>query len=57
MADITILDALIISLIGFAIVFAVLIILMCVVTLMGLAADKGHEIGRASCRERVYQWV
>ena len=44
MADITILDALIISLIGFAIVFAVLIILMCVVTLMGLAADKGHVI-------------
>ena len=43
MADITILDALIISLIGFAIVFAVLIILMCVVTLMGLAADKGQQ--------------
>ena len=44
MADITILDALVISLIGFAIVFVVLIILMGVIMLMGLAADKGHVI-------------
>lgn len=44
MGDITILDALIISIIGFAIVFVVLIILMGVIYLMGLAADKGHVI-------------
>ena len=44
MADITILDALVISIIGFAIVFVVLIILMGVIMLMGLAADKGHVI-------------
>ena len=44
MGDITILDALIISVIGFAIVFVVLIILMGVVMLMGLAADKWHVI-------------
>lgn len=42
--DITVLDALIISLIGFAIVFVVLFILMGIVMLMGLAADKGHVI-------------
>lgn len=42
--DITVLDALIISLIGFAIVFVVLIILMGIVMLMGLASDKGHVI-------------
>lgn len=42
MNDITILDALIISLIGMAIVFAVLAILMCVIMLMGLISDKGH---------------
>lgn len=44
MGEITILDALVISAIGFAIVFVVLIILMCIVMLMGLAADKGHVI-------------
>ena len=42
MDQIGILDALIISLIGMAIVFAVLVILMGVVMLMGLVADKGH---------------
>ena len=42
--DITVLDALIISIIGFAIVFVVLIILMGIVMLMGLASDKGHVI-------------
>lgn len=42
--DITVLDALIISLIGFAIVFVVLFILMGIVMLMGLASDKGHVI-------------
>ena len=42
MDQIGILDALIISLIGMAIVFAVLAILMGVVMLMGLVADKGH---------------
>ena len=44
MGEITILDALVISAIGFAIVFVVLIILMCIVLLMGLAADKGHVV-------------
>ena len=44
MGEITVLDALIISAIGFAIVFVVLIILMLIVMLMGLAADKGHVI-------------
>ena len=44
MGEITILDALVISAIGFAIVFVVLIILMCIVMLMGLAADKGHVV-------------
>ena len=38
--EISILDALIISVIGMLIVFAVLIILMAVVMLMGLIADK-----------------
>lgn len=42
MENITILDALIISLIGIAIVFAVLVILMCVIAIMGLVSDKGH---------------
>ncbi|MEE0842039.1 MAG: OadG family protein [Christensenellales bacterium] len=42
--DITVLDALIISLIGFAIVLVVLFILMGIVMLMGLASDKGHVI-------------
>lgn len=44
MGEITILDALVISLIGFAIVFVVLIILMLIVMLMGMAADKGHVV-------------
>ena len=44
MGKITELDALIISAIGFAIVFVVLIILMLIVMFMGLVTDKGHVI-------------
>ena len=42
--EISILDALIISVIGMLIVFAVLIILMAVVMLMGLIADKSPAL-------------
>lgn len=42
--EISILDALIISVVGIAIVFAVLLILMVVVMLMGLIADKSPAL-------------
>lgn len=42
--EISILDALIISVIGMLIVFAVLVILMAVVMLMGLIADKSPAL-------------
>lgn len=42
--EISALDALVISLIGIAIVFAVLAILMCVIMIMGLISDKSPAI-------------
>ena len=42
--QLSILDALLISVIGIAIVFAVLIILMLIIMLMGVIADKSPAI-------------
>lgn len=51
--EISILDALIISVIGMLIVFAVLVILMAVVMLMGLIADKSPALAAKMPKIRI----